>query len=172
MEETKDTIQRMCRVAITEEPEINERDLLEYKSRMRVFGLEKFNGPSFIAAINFYKTQNALEKNDAMGAIVLHVEEEAAGKLIKGLKRKGLNEDDDDAVLDVIAEIGQKIAEQFNKKLASHGYKPLVLSDPIKAKNDIASGIPFSYKEYKYCEISFQLWKNKAIAMDVTMAPA
>jgi len=46
------TLTKMCNVAFSQEPEFEVRDIIEYRGKMRTFGLEKFNAPCFLAAVN------------------------------------------------------------------------------------------------------------------------
>ena len=44
--------------------------------RMRVFGMEKFNNPTFIATINYYLNTQEMDKRDVWGMIALYVEQD------------------------------------------------------------------------------------------------
>ena len=80
-------------LSYTHEPEITEKDIIEYASRMRISGMEKFNGPCFISIVNFYNSPEDKEKKrNAKGAFVLFLEENNATKLLKTLARADSDE--------------------------------------------------------------------------------
>ena len=43
-------------VNFSDKPAIEIRDIIEYDGRMRVSGMEIFNGPTYISAVNFYRS--------------------------------------------------------------------------------------------------------------------
>jgi len=167
----QDTFEKMCHVTLSKPPEFIEKDIIEYGSRMRVFGPEKFNGSCYIAAINFYLNQQKFKEDDSCGVMVLYIQDETTGKLMKALGQPGLDEDDEETLLDTCGEFCNVIAGQFKNELRSFGYIDLVISAPLKYKNDIPEGVNFKYSEYKLYELSFHIWKEKLIVVDATMSP-
>jgi len=55
--------------------------------------------------------------------------------------------------------------------LNSQGYGSLILSEPSSFENECPGGVEFDYKEYTYYEIDFYLWKEKVLAVDITLGP-
>ena len=156
-------------ITLTKESEFVQRDIIEYNSRMRVFGMEKFNGPCFISVINYYSSEVDLKAHKAGGAVVLYIEEGNAAKLLKALGFKKFDEEDNDAVLKMCGEFCTLLAEDYKKELSSLGYKDLVLSAPSNYLNGVPEGVEFSYDQYVKYEMSFYLWKQKTVVLDVTM---
>lgn len=153
----------------TQDPEITERDIIEYESRMRVRGMEKFNAPCYVAATNFYKTQQDLEAHNALGALIIYVEQENAEKLIKALGYKIKNDDDEDEVLpNYSGEFCKTLGEELIKKIGGN-YSSSVLSEPIIGLNTIAEGVEFNYNQYQMYELTFYLWKVKILSVDITL---
>ena len=60
----QNTCETMCKMAFSKDPEFNELNIIEYDSRMRTFGLEKFNEPCYASFINFYISIELLTKNN------------------------------------------------------------------------------------------------------------
>ncbi|MHA1656551.1 MAG: chemotaxis protein CheX [Candidatus Heimdallarchaeota archaeon] len=165
----QDTFKKMCNLTFSQDPDFVEKELIEYESRMRTFGLEKFNGPCYVAAISFYLSPKEIEEHDALGALVLYIEAEVAEKLLKALGYD-FDEEDEDLVLDNCGEFCNVIAGQFKNQLNSLGYKDLTISAPIKGKNDIRQGVEFSYDQYKLYESSYYFFKKKALVVVATMS--
>lgn len=158
-------------IEFSQDPVIVDKNLIEYDSRMRVFGLEKFNGPSYASSVSFYRSQQQMQSHDACGVMNLFIEEEAAGKLLKSLGYTGFDDSDDDAVLEHCADFCNTIAGNFNAELSKMGFSNLSMSDPLKEKNNIAAGVDFPYSQYIYHEVQFFIWKQKAVAVDIVMVP-
>lgn len=166
----QDTFEKMCHASFSKPPEFVEKKIIEYNSKMRVFGLEKFNGPCYASVINFYVNLHYQEKKETCGTFVLYVEEDIALRMLKELGYTGFNEEDEDLIKDSCGEFGNVIAGNFKNELKEIGYSDLIISAPTTYKNDIPDGVDFPYSQDKLCEIGFYLWKEKAIVIDMTMA--
>ena len=155
----------------SKDPDSLERDVIEYDSRMRTFGLERFNGPCFVTSISFYLSQQDMDAHKAQGAIVLFIEESSVGRILKAMGEAKFNEDDDEVVFEKCAEFCNVIAMDFQQEISSLGYKNLVVGKPNAQRNDIAEGVEFPYDQYKFSELNFYFFKRKAVVVDVVMAP-
>lgn len=165
----QEAIQSKSMQVFSQDPVIAQREIIEYDSRMRVFPMEKFNGPCYITVVNYYLTDQDLKNHNAYGAFVLYIEEECAGKLLKSLGHKGFDEDDEETVLDICSEFCKLLASNYKNELKNLGYKDLVMSDPLKYHNVVPEGVEFNYSEYVKYELSFYLWKQKALVVDITL---
>ena len=168
----KSFLEKNGTAALTKEPEIVERDIIEYESRMRVFGMEKFNAPCYISVVNFYPSQKDLEAHNACGALVLYLQLENADKLLKALGHRKFDDGDDEVMLGKCGELSTAIAESFKNEIGSQGSRSLVPSAPLNYKNVVPEGVEFDYNEHKLQEVSFYLWKEKVLAFDVTLTAA
>ena len=157
-------------LVFSKDPEIVERDIIEYDSRLRISGMEKFNAPCYICLGGIYRSQQDLEAHNAIGAIILYLEEMNAERLFKGLGFHGFHDDNEEEMLDKGAEFLNLIIEQFKPELSNLGYKNIVLSSILKHRNNIPEGVEFHYDEYKMHQLSFYLWKEKIFAIDITLA--
>ena len=165
-------LEGMSSLTFSQDPDFAQKDIIEYESRFRTSGLSKFNGPCFVTAINYYTSDQAKQQHDTIGALVFYLEYDGAAKILKGLGIKDFIEDDEDNVLDKCGELCKIIAEKFKGEAKKLGYQNLVLSDPLKGKNEINEGIEFDFNEDKYIQGNFYISKQKAFAIDVTLAPA
>ncbi len=167
----QETFEKMCHVSFSQTPEFHAKEIIEYDSRMRIFGLEKFNGPCYMSFLNFYFNQKDFEAKKCCGVMVLYIEEEAAEKLVRALGQSGLDAEDPEIILDTCGEFCNVIAGQFKNELRSFGYMDLVISAPLKYHNIIPEGVDFPYSEHKQYELMFYLWKQKVVVVDMVMAP-
>ena len=169
----QNTLTSMCNVEFSQEPEFEERDIIEYNSKMRTFGLEKFNGPCYLASINFYENKKRFDAKDASGVVVTYIEEETASDFLKSLGA-GMDEDDPELILDTTGEICNVISGEIKTEMVNQlGYAtPAIISAPIKAKNDIDNGVDFAFNEQTYCEASFYIKKNKAVVLVFSVSAA
>ena len=160
---------QMGNLTFSQQPEFVERKIIEYNSRMRVFGMEIFNGPCYISVVNYYLSQKHLENHDSCGAFVLYLEEDNAGKFLKSLGQKGLNENDPTVMQDACGEFCNTLAGNFKNELSKFGYSNLISSAPQNYYNTIPEGVEFHFSEYVKYETSFHFWKQKIMAVDVTI---
>jgi len=167
----QETFEKMCNVTFSKSPEFIEKEIIEYEGRMRTFGQEKFNGPCYISALNFYLDNKDYKAKHACGVMVVYIEEEANEKLVRALGQPELDPEDEEIILDTCGEFCNVIAGQFKNELRSFGYIDLVISAPIKYRNDVPQGVDFPYSESKYYELSFHIWKERLIVLETVMAP-
>jgi len=159
-------------ITYSKEPEMGERDIIEYGSRMRTAGMEKFNAPCFLSYVNFFVSEAHMKENDAMGALIVYFDVQSANKTLKALGYPIKLDVEDEVVMQRSGEFVRSIAEQLKTELSSRGYSSLMIGDPHNYQNFVPEGIPFSYNEYKSYEINFFAWKEKILSVDLTMAPS
>lgn len=169
MNVVESSLQKMGNLTFTQPPEFSERKIIEYHSRMRVFGMEIFNGPCYISYVNFYLSESHVKAKNPIAAFVFYVEEENAAKIFKALGYKGFNEHEETTMLDTCGELCNMLAGNFKKEIAQLGYQDLVMSAPVSHYNSVPDGVDFHYDQYVKFETSFYLWKQKLLAIDVTM---
>lgn len=169
----QNTLQKMANsLTATKDPELIERPIIEYDSRMRVVGMEKFNAPCYVSAINFYLSKEDSDKHNACGALIMFVDEKNAGRLLKALGYRGFDEDDETQVFTKCGEFLKTLAESYNSALSPAGYRNLLLSSAVNYRNTVPEGVEFHYDLYKKYEISFYYWKEKTMVLEVALIPA
>ena len=162
----EDTLKKMSALTFSQDPEPFERTLIEYESRMRVFGMEIFNGTCFISVVNYYSSEQNKQNHDAVGAFVFYLEESAAGRILKALGYREFDEDDEAAVLEKTGQFTQVLAEAYKNEI---GQSNLILSAPKGYRNTVPEGVEFSYDQFTKYQIDFFISKQKAIAVDITL---
>ncbi|MBF0484124.1 MAG: hypothetical protein HQL25_05400 [Candidatus Omnitrophica bacterium] len=165
----QEILETKCKAKLSEKAAFLKKNIIEYDSKMRLFGLEKFDGPCYVAAINLYLTKQKLENKDCCGVIVLFLDEEIAELFVRALQ-PGVSYEDPDVVMDNCGELCNIIAVQFKNEAVNFGYANLFLSAPVKAHNDIMYGVDFPFEEDFYYEISFKVKNRKAVVVSFVMA--
>ena len=158
-------------VNFSDKPAIEVRDIIEYDGRMRVSGMEIFNGPTYISAVNFYRSAKEQAEGKACGAIVIYLKEGQLEALLKGAGFKGVDDEDGQSVMNACAELSKTIAVNFKNELKGKGYSELILSSAKSYQNNVPSGIDFSFDQYQKYEISFSIKGEKSLAADLTLSP-
>ena len=153
---------------VTDDPQITEREIVEYKSRLRTFGLAKFNGPCYISAINLYDSQASLQAKKPSGAIVFFIDEELA-ELMLHKQSRSADSENEELVGSATAEFANTVAAKLKDNILGSGFNDLVLADPMNYKNDAPEGIAFKYSEYKMMEISLVIKKKKSVVINFTL---
>jgi hypothetical protein len=149
------------------EPEVHEKSVIEYHSRMRVLGMEKFNAPCYVSAMSFYRNEHSQQKKDACGVLIVYFEEEAAAKTLTALGYKTAKGAEEGVILDQCGEFCNFVAGHCKQEWIRMGLAAVINSAPLVAQNTIAAGVEFPYSQYRFQEVAFYLWKQKALVVDL-----
>lgn len=161
--------ERVFSVKPVQDVEIKEREIIEYDSKMRLFPMEKFNGPVYIAVSNLFLSQRDLEQEMSVGTIALFVKEDVIEKLIKGFGHLSRDAENEEIVMGDCATLLREITKEVKESLSSLNYPELMSSDPVKYKNNIPDGVPFNYSLFKKQEFIFSFWGQKSIAIEICL---
>ncbi|MBF0594880.1 MAG: chemotaxis protein CheX [Candidatus Omnitrophica bacterium] len=162
----EDTFKKMLRIEPTASPVAAEKDIIEFDGRMRVFPMEKFNGPVYVAFTNFYLSDNDLKNDQALGTFVLFVKEEVVEKLFKAFGRSSKDAEDEENLMDIVGEFCNILSGNFKNELVALGYKDLLMSTPFKSRNSVPDGVAFDYELFQKQEFSFTFWNQKCIVVE------
>ncbi len=165
----QDTFKKMFRVECQGQPAVAEKGIIEYQGRMSVCPMEKFNGPAYVAFVNYYLSEKDLKANVVTGTFVLFVKEEIAEKLLKAFGLSSKDAEDEKAVMENIGSFCNIIAGNVANELAGLGYALLTISSPATAKNSIAQGVPFDYGLFTKQELTFTFWNQKCIVIEACL---
>ncbi len=165
----EETLTSMGGLTFSNTPEFKERNIIEYDSKMQVSGLEKFNDSAYVAAVNFYLSEDHQKRRECCGVLAAFIEEDGASKFLKTLGYTGFNDDDDELIIEKCAEFSTVLAEKFKEAMVKSGSKNFILSASVKGKNNIPGGIDFPYNQYVYYEANFYFWKKKSLVIDIVM---
>lgn len=156
-------------IHFSQDAKLEKKLIIEYGGKMRAEGMEKFNDPTFISAINYYLNKTDMEKNKAAGAIVTYIEQTYVTTLLKLLKYPLADDEDLDALADCCGTLCNIIAGAFKTEISRMGYIELEMSHFKSYRNKIISGVDFCYNERELYEISFFIKDQKRLVIEVTM---
>ncbi len=165
----KNMFKKRGELALSCEPVIEKKDIVEFMHRMRVFGMEKFETPTFISSVNYYKSVKDLEEHKALGTVIVYVEQEFVGKLLRYLQYPIIDEDDEDELKDACGTLCNVIAGQFKAEVAKLGYIELQMSHFSSYRNSAFLGVEFASQQREKYEISFFLQDKKRLVIELTM---
>ncbi len=165
----EDTFKQMCHVSFTADPVVVEQDIIEYDGKMRVFPMDKFNGPAYVAVVNYYLSKQDLLAQIPVGTFVLYLKEEVIEKLFKAFGRPASEAEDEANCLDVVGEMCNVIAGNVKNELMTVDFVDLMLSSPSKYKNVVPQGVPFDYNLFKKQEMTFFFWKEKCVVIEACL---
>jgi len=169
---TQNILQKQCKVTFSQDPDVTELEIIEYNSRMRVFGMEKFNGPCFIAVINFFRNNGSSENKITCGSLIIYIDEMCTTTILKAISGGSFDEDDAEVVMQYTGELCNIIADELKNELTKIGYSDLLISKPINYQNDIPEGVDFEFREAKYHESSYYIKEKKAIVVNFSLGSA
>ena len=156
-------------IYLSKEPEVRKKEIVQFAHRMRVDGLEKFNGRTLIAALNFYIDKEHLGHNNALGALIVYIPEDYIARLMWLLDYGRIDEDDEQEVLDACGTVTNLIAGYFIKELRGHGYVHLEMGHFITFINSPLNGIDFHSQEDVKHEMEFFIREEKRMVLELTM---
>ena len=163
-------LEKMGAISPSEEPKIEESEIIEYDGKMRVSGMEKFNNSSFLSVVNFYLNQGDMQRQKPKGALVLFFEAENTSKFLKAFGMRFADDEDDKSLMDACGQVCEAVAAEFKTELTRKGFVDLVVSKPRNYKNNVIEGIDYSQDQKTKQTVSFFYFKTKAIVGDLTMA--
>lgn len=159
-----------AKLSYTSEPQMEEKDIIEYDSRMRISPMENFNAPCVISVVNFFASENDKKAQKAQGALVTYIEYENANRFLKLTGSKIKPDDDDDITEECSGKFCKTLAEDLVSRVEPEMFGHLILSEPASFTNNVPGGVLFHYDEYKLYELNYFLWKEKIFSADITMA--
>src|SRR5437867_1358241 len=81
-------------IRFTGKPILEKKPIVEFMHRMRLFGMEKFNNPTFIAVINYYLNIKEMKKRAVWGVLAVYIEQDYIEKMIRDLKYPDVDSED------------------------------------------------------------------------------
>ncbi len=154
----------------SKEPILTRKQILEYQGRMRVDGMSKFdNQPTYVAAVNYYATAAEMQKNKALGTLVVYVRQEYIPKMMRVLQYPPIDDEDEKAMLDSCGTLGNIIAGRFKSEVSAAGYIELEMSAFHTFRNNAPTGLEFCFSEYELYEAAFDLENQKRLVVDMSI---
>lgn len=158
-------------IELSASPVFIEKPIAEFMNRLKVSSITKFDETTYISSINFYKDREALDRHEAIGALIVYVGASYLVELIKKLNYPEVDEDDPEAMLDAIGTFCNLIAGNFKSGLTQLGYIELVMSHFSGYENKVLLGVDFAPSESRMYEIEFEIRGEKRIVAEFSMAP-
>ena len=148
---------------------LTKKEIVDYKKRLHTNGLEKFNGPSYVAGVSFFRTSADKEKENAAGALVFYIEGEQAFDILRILGHKAEDDESQEKIAQQCAQFCKRLAEKFKTQLTSAGFSDLVMSEPIFGRNQLPGGLAFSLDQYTMMELAGNIQKSKRVVLNLTL---
>lgn len=167
----KRILKNRASIELSANPVFIEKPIAEFMNRLKVSSITKFDETTYISSINFYKDRAALDRHEALGALIIYVGASYLVELIKRLDYPEVDEDDPEAMLDAIGTFCNLIAGNFKSGLTQLGYIELVMSHFSGYENKVLLGVDFSPNETRMYEIEFEIRGEKRIVAEFSMAP-
>lgn len=165
-------LEQKADIRLSEKPRIESKPITEFRKKIRVSGLTKFDEKTYVSAVNFYQNEKDLEKHKAAGAIIIYVPEMYVVKLFKDLQYpEMLDENDEDSLEDACGTFCNLIAGSFKSGLSQLEYKELAMSHFMSYQNTAPDGVEFQPNQKYLYEISFYIQGEKRIVADFSMGP-
>lgn len=158
-------------IHLSQEPLVCEKEIIQFASRMRVDGLEKFNGRTLVAALNFYVDKERLDAGKALGALIVYIPEDYIARLMWLLDYGRIDEDEEAEVLDACGTVANLIAGCFVKELCGFGYVHLEMGHFSTFVNSPLNGVDFLSQETVKHEMDFFIRDEKRMVLELTMGP-
>jgi hypothetical protein len=153
------------------EPIIEKKPITHFMKRLRVDPMEKFNGPTVVSAIHFYKDVEQMNRSKPCGLLLTYVEIAHIASLLKLLDYPEIDEDEEEEVEDACGAICNIIAGYFKNELVVLGYPSLEMSSFESYINSVVNGVAYPLKSsFKY-EVNYEIGGQKKIVTEMVMAP-
>ena len=169
-EVVKRILKQKAEMRLSRKPVLELTPISEFMKRMRVSSFEKFDETTYISTVNFYATEQDLQINKSLGAIIVYIPESFLVYLFNDMGYPSLDEDDQDAMEDACGTFCNLVAGNFKAGLTQLGYKELVMSHFSSFTNEIINGVDFDPAQTEKYEIRFEVAARKSIFVDLTLA--
>ncbi len=138
--------------------------------RMRADGMEKFdNEPTYVSVVNYYVSAKDLEKDKAVGALVVYVQQAYIARMMRLLKYPPIDDEDEQAMMDSCGTLCNIIAGRFKSEVSQAGYIELEMSHFKNYRNSAFAGVGFCPTEYHLYEVSFLIERAKRLVLEMSM---
>ncbi|MFT7538975.1 MAG: two-component system chemotaxis response regulator CheY, partial [Lysobacterales bacterium] len=150
------------------EPYLERVPIIEFRKRMRVWGLEKFKNTTYLATINFFRTEKDRAEDVAVGALVLYIGEEYVLYLLRRLGYPDIEEEPEE-MEEACGTLLNLVAGNFKTGLVQLGYEVPIMSHFTTGRNEMAGGVAYEGTQIEKYEISIELSGTKTMVLDLTM---
>lgn len=160
-----------AQLKLSREPIFHKKLITQFGRRMRIDGLEKFNGSTIFSVVHFFADRKDMEKNKPAGLLTTFIEENFIADFMELINYPPIDEDEDDEVLDACGAVCNLIAGYFKKEIARIGYKDLEMSPFSSYINTSVNGEVYPLSEAEKYEISYEIGGVKRLVTEMVMGP-
>jgi len=165
------TLEQKGGIDLSTKPLPKIRHIVAANKKMRILSLGKFEGTTYISAINFYKDDGDLEKNKALGALIIYIGEAYIVDMFEEMGYPDLDENDEDLMKDAVGTFCNIVAGKFKLALTQLDFIELEMSHFSTYIDEISDGVAYDSKQSRKYEIIFEIDDEKKIIAELTMGP-
>ena len=171
MEAVEKVFRRKGGYRFSEDSVIERKPIAQFKRRMRIDAMEKFNKPTVFSVIHFYQVIQNNPTGYPIGVLIVYAEVKYLPEILRLLKYPYIEYDDEEAVKDGCGALCNLIAGYFRNEILQLDYKELDMSSFKSYVNADVEGIDFCWKEPEKYELSFTIDGQKRLVAEMVMGP-
>lgn len=160
-----------AQLKLSREPIIEKKPITHFMKRMRIDPMEKFNAPTVVSIIHFYRNQKEMDLIKPTGVLLSYVELAQVAHLLKLLEYPEIDDDDEEQVEDACGALCNIIAGYFKHELLELGYPSLEMSAFDSYINSVVNGSAYPLKAINKYEVSYEIAGHKRLVTEMVMAP-
>lgn len=169
VEVIKRILDRKASIFNTRVVDFNLKPIVEFKNRMRVSSLDKFDGITYVSVVYFFLNEDLQKENKPVGTLVIYMEDEYLEELLRKLDYPKIDVDDQDAVEDACGTICNLIAGNFKSGLTQLGYQELMMSHFRSFRTEVVNGVEYDFTQKQKYEIGFEVRDHRRIVVELVM---
>lgn len=150
-------LKKRAQFKLTSKPRIEKRLVAEFRKRMRISSIEKFECTTYIASINFYLDEKAMEKHDCVAVLVIYIGEDYIYSLLKKLGYPMTNDSEEEDFSNACGTLCNLIAGKFKEGMVQLGYQELIMSHFSTYTNQAPMGVEYPHKVEEKFDVSFEI---------------
>lgn len=156
---------------LSREPIIEKKPITHFMRRMRVDPMEKFNAPTVVSIIHFYRNRKEMDLQKPTGLLLTYIELAQLTHLLKILEYPEIDDDDEEQVEDACGAVCNIVAGYFKTELLGLGYPPLEMSVYDSYINSVVNGVTYPLKATHKYDIGYEIAGQKRLVTEMVMSP-
>jgi hypothetical protein len=165
----KRILDRKASIFLSRVADFHMKPIVDFKNRMRVSGIEKFDGVTYISVVYFYLDQEAMKEERPVGTLIVYMEDDYIEEFLRKLDYPKIDEDDQEAIEDACGTITNLIAGNFKTGLTQLGYQELMMSHFMSYRTEVINGVEYDRTQTQKYEISFDIRSRRRIVAELVM---
>jgi len=149
------------------EPEIEKKPIVEFNGRMRVDAMEKFNTTTVFSVIQLASSEDGLRKQEYLITLVFYLDKDSLPDFLRLLQYPYIDADEDLEVKDGCGTLGNVIAGQYKKEMASLGYRDASMSHFESYINTAVNGIAIPRGTTEKYQVTFEVDGTKRLVVEL-----